>query len=290
MLEILYGNEPYLIDCHINKAISRLTLPDINYYVSEIADDVFFEFLRTAPVMDDTKIAVLKVISLKELNNISFGTIPDNCIVYVVPGEVDARCKFFKEHKSIAYEKLSYAELERFVVRFVSSSGCRFLEGAKEVFLKRENYADMPDVTLFTILGDLKNLLGVSECISKETVEKLVPQRTKDNAFAIASLIAKNDLNGLLEQAKLLGGMEIPTLGALLREYRLAYKALYFQPSSIGVSKITFSYLPGKRIVQAMEYLTNLIEGLKQSKVPKDCSLTMAFTFLVSLNGGESYE
>lgn len=245
-VHLIGGDEPYLVDCQRISLVGRLEAPEMNYMEFDTLEEDVFTFLSTFPFMDTRKVAYVTVQDVAECDVPSFHSLLDECPDYATLvvrfRNYDGRKNFFKQMKKChclsLYDKdQAIPGLPAFVEKRATKLGAVFAPGALDEFLRRENYIERDDINLYNILEDLKNLVSLEKNISVENVVSLISENNKDNVFAIASLIRNCDIVGLRKQASLLRGMEIPTLSALLREYRLAYKAQYYSASEIEIGR-----------------------------------------------------
>lgn len=118
--------------------------------------------------------------------------------------------------------------------------------------------------------------------ITLENVKAIIPEHEKDNVFAIAKLIQAGDINALRTQTTLLQGNEIGTLSALLREYRLAYKASFFPARDVGVGNIVFQGKDRNQLLDGINLITNSIDQIKYGAIPISVALEKVIFILVA--------
>ncbi len=286
MISILCGNEPYLIDCQKLSLIGKLALPELNLMeTSSIQEDVFL-FLRTIPITDRRKVVFVDLDNLSELDCPLFHAYkkkpsPHGCLI-VRARNYDARKVLYKELKKEGYIQVldkDMVALSEFIQKRLVKKGASFdCSKTLELFMEHENYANREDITLYNILSDLNNLISLGNPITAEMVKSVVPLHEKDNMFGLAKLIQKKDIAGLRNQAELLRGAEIGTLGALLREYRIAYKAHFCSLQQIGVNRNMFPSMERDALVSSIMLITNNIDAAKKGKIPM--SIVLEHTFL----------
>lgn len=291
MISILCGNEPYLIDCQKLSLIGKLALPELNFMeTSSIHEDVFL-FLRTMPIEDTRKVVFMDLENLSELDCPLFHTYkkkPSSCGCLIVRvRKYDGRKTFYKELKKEGYiqvfdKDMAVLKLPEFIEKRLIKKGNSFdSKGTLELFMEHENYANREDITLYNILGDLNNLMALGNPITAEMVKSVVPLHEKDNMFGLAKLIQQKDIAGLRKQAELLRGEEIGTLAALLREYRIAYKAHFCSLQQIGVNRNMFPHMEREHIVSAILIITSSIDSIKKGGIPLSVVLEQTFLRLV---------
>ena len=155
--------------------------------------------------------------------------------------------------------------------------GGRITRDAMTLFLKRENYLECEDITLYHLFSDIERLLSYNSDITAEVVKSLIIENVTENVFGIAKMICNSDITALQKQYDVISN-PIGTLSALLREYRIAYKEKYFPASEIGVRYITLSDMPKEKLLQGMDIITEAIYGIKVG------TLTEAYAFRYVIN------
>jgi len=285
------GSEPYLVDCQRIALVGKLSVKELNFLETDVFDTEVINFLNTFPMGDDRKVVYLTIEDLSELDVKVFHSYkkkpsPFGCLI-VRFRKYDARKSFYKTLKEEGllqlFDKESVAfKLSEFITSRAAKMGATFADDSVlNTFIERENYANQDSVTLYNILGDLKNLASLSSVITMEAVCSLIADNEKDNVFGIAKLIVNKDISGLRTQAVLCKGNEIATLSALLREYRISYKAKDFSLSEIGVSKNTFKGLAKEQLIDSMDIIIGSIDAVKSSTMPMSVVLEHTFLRLV---------
>ena len=75
MIKLLYGNEPFLIDCNKNKATDKVIYKDLNLAFFNSFNQEVLRLALTHPFMEDQRVIVLNIDNLKELDNKKRGNI-----------------------------------------------------------------------------------------------------------------------------------------------------------------------------------------------------------------------
>lgn len=286
MVTVLLGDEPYLMDCQINKLTKELAFPELNLMMADsVTEDVRY-FLSTYPAMDDYKVFILKLSHLKELDQ-SFldeflkDTTTNRFVICAT--DYDAKSSYYKKMKGLnlitfcSKEEAAKA-LPSFLTKITAKKGASFEEDALNLFIERTGYVDNPSMNLYSMVGYIDSLIALNRSISKSMVEENVPAFYQENVFAIAKLLMNKDMEALRIQAELLKGNEIGTLSALLREFRISYKAKYFPMGKIGASYAAFLKKDKDYLVNGIYLLTDVIASIKKGTV---CLSTCLFdTFL----------
>lgn len=289
------GSEPYLVDCQKISLTGKLSVKELNYMEADAFTENVYQFLYTYPMGDDRKVAYISVAELSDMNVPLFKeyrNAPSEFGVLIVRFRaLDARTKFFHSLKNEGllhlFDKESATlKLSEFIERRVAKKGAAFSNRkALDLFISRENYANRKDITLYNIVSDLNNLIALSNTITEEMIVSVVPDNLKDNVFGIASQIIRKDINGLRSQALLCRGNEIGTLSALLREYRISYKALYFPLKDIGASKNIFKELSKEQLIAGINIITDAVDAFKAKSMPESVILEHTFLKLIQESG-----
>lgn len=286
MIHFIGGSEPYLVDCQKLKLVGTLDLPELNYMEAESFDERVVTFLSCVPVADTRKVAYITVDTLSACDTSLFHTFRDRCPKYaeliVRFRSHDGHTSFYKQLEKdgllTLFDKESALNgLSEFVSKRAVKMGGTFLPGALEEFLRRENYSGKEEITIYNIVSDLKNLISLNPQISVDNVRSMISEHDKDNVFAIAKMIRNGDVAGLRKQAALLRGSEIGALSALLREYRLAYKASFYPLKDIGVNNIVFSGMDREQLCNGIDLIVDTIDALKRGGVPSSVALDSVF-------------
>lgn len=281
------GNESYLIDRQKTILIGKLNEPALNYMEAAGFDENVVMFLNSYPIGDVRKVAYVVVDNISECDLPLFRAYLENdstfATLIVRFREYDSRKAFYKWLAKgnlihLFNKEQASAELTALVKKLADENGAIFTQGALTEFLRRENYDNREDITIYNILNDLKNLITYNKQITLQNVQLLVPENEQDKRFGLARMIAKGDIVGLRQQAAYLKGNEIPVLTALLREYRIAYKASYYSQKEIGTSSSAFAGMNRTQLLHGIDTIVGTIDLIKQGKIPS--SIVLDNTFL----------
>lgn len=289
MIKFFLGDEPYWIDSEIKKATEGIQFPDMNLMKADRLDDGVFRFLEAFPFMDAVKAAVVTLADLSEADKPELRAFdcPECATLVVRCREYDARKTFFKELKknglvTLCTKQALGRRLEGFILQKAGAMGVRFETEAFQEFLFRENYQDADEVNCYSLLSDLDSLAAVSEdgVITTDAVKRLVDAHVKGNPFVVAALIKSGNVKGLLEQAQGLSGQEIPSLAALLREYRIAWKSSMHKLGEIGVQRNALE-IGREEAAEGIRILTAALRSMK-SDAPKGTILEETYLKLAA--------
>lgn len=302
MIQIIYGNEPYLIDQMKKKAVANISTLDFNLTEFYAWSEDVLNYLSTYPVMDDTKVAFLYLKDIKELDSKSscsfteyLSSPSDFSNLYIFPQKVDKRTSFYKslskagivkEINKISDENM----LQKILLSKVSQLNGQITHDAYNELIRREAYLELDDINLFHLTNDIQSLVSYDSNVTKDTVELLIPERIVSNAFGIATLLMQGNYRELKRQAEALSNDAIGALSALLREYRIAYKSKYFSPGEIGVRSISLKSMETSELVAGMNIIISSIDAIKQSSLSEKTALWYTFQKLLALHSGRLYK
>ena len=290
---LLYGVEPYLIE-YYKKALEKdLSCPDMNVNTVSIFDEAAVAFLSEYPFADDRRVLYLQVKTLKDLSDSDFfmsylkDPVAGSNLV-VMPEKVDQRLKIYKQLEKtgavLRCDKASKKQVDSVLFQIIRKSCVQIKEDAYERFLEIENYEEMEEVTLFDLQHDLEKLCALSMktdgVITRSLVDETLKAKVKADVFSLLRLILAKDIAGLNAQRDVITE-PIGALSALLREYRIAYKASIGIPKEqIGARMITL-HLPPKTLLFGMSVLMSAINGIKDGSLKPEAAFSYATKRLV---------
>lgn len=285
MICLLVGNEPYLIWNYKNKTKEKIECPEMDLMVSEdLYDENTQSFIGSYPFASNRKCLFLNVENMAALDDPRFYNllkVSENLTVDILI-TVDKLEKNRKAYKALAragcvktLNKLSDYNLRKFIKLNLEKNGCRFIdETVLEQFVKRVNYYDNEEVSLFTIRNELMKLINVSSLITKKQVEEYVLSNELDNVFILASLMRYGDnMEAVFHELDLLYCKKdfspISVLSLLLREYRVAWKKVMYDLSKRSAIS-AFTGLPQELLKKSMLYITGYITDIKNGVCSAD--------------------
>lgn len=281
---LIGGDEPYLIDAKRKSLIGTMQMPELNFMSSEVLDASVVNHLTTYPVVDERRVALITVQKLDEINNSFFEeccSIQDGLLIAVFH-TYDGRSSFYKEMNKkgllhLCTKQKAFPSLSNFLIKRAQAAGVVFQKGAVEEFLRRVDYLENDGVNIYTLLGYLESLKALNNSITCDDVMAVVPEYVREQIFNIVDMIQKKNLDGLIQQAQLLKNDAIGTLSALLREYRIAYKAYYFSLKDVGITNARLKGMPKEYLVQGIELISSQITALKSGTLPPEMIMTDTF-------------
>ena len=273
MVELIYGEETYLLDNAIEKHVSGIETPEMN--VTKFDDEYDINTVRqisfTQPFFSDRRVVVLRLSELKaddDLKNL-ISQVPDHVTFVVAADKVDKRSALYKAFRKSTHEcgKPEQNKVYDLVRRVVEKEGFRVEREAVEEMVKRLGYYDDSATNLYSVIGCARQL-SQSGDITLSLVRAMLPESTSGKAWNLLKLICERKmveafalLNYLLDS----GESAIGILSIVLRGFRLAWK----DAAGVPVEKnLRYQYAPAagfsaKKLVLAQEALENAVERLK---------------------------
>lgn len=297
MIQLLYGNEPYCIDYQKNKMLSQIENQDVNVKRDDSFTEDVMNFLHASSFFGGKKLVILTVEELKEscisklyldyLKNIS----PVNDLL-IIARKVDERSTYFKATKNAGIvtkcDKLEdMSKVDKILLREVGRLGANITADAFAEFKRRMSYMDNEDVNLCMMVNALKNLADASKTITPQLVTAIVPECSTENIFALAALIRKGDYKTARKQVNLLIDADkvMGTLAAVLREFRIAYKASMFAFKDIGIRFMAFRNLSQEQTYAGLCICQRGMDDIKAGVMTEDNALVYVVEQLCELLG-----
>jgi len=294
MIQVLYGDEPYGIEKRKKKVISGLSTPQMNFEMRQGKFDIDMQTAcLTYPFLDDRKVILLDVESLKALDTKEFKDYlkaPNKTTdLIIIVRNVDQRLKMFKALKEanllVPCMKLkSEKELTTVLCAEIKSRGGQITGNAMNEFLKRLNYSK-EGVNLLYAVGFIETLININKDIDEGMVKRYMPSNEEANEFWLSSLIKARDADNLYKQLSLIPNDEdIKVLSLLLKDYRVAYKLKYFGEKEVGTARTEFAELSKEMLNKAMNVITEGIYAIKSGYLPKEHALKSVCSQLLTIN------
>lgn len=291
-INVFYGNEPYSIDFYRKKYENMVVNKELNLMKFDAWSEDVSSYLMTYPVMEEKKVAIVSC-SLKDLDTTFNKYLENPCQtteLVLILKDVDKRSAIYKKLQKAGTitecNKIQDTQkLQNMLLREVGKNGARISQNAYRLFMEKENYLEMENITLYNLFSDIERLAKFNPDITEETVNLLIPDNLSKKMFGIAKMLMSGDCTGLIQQAQVLSSDTMGTLGALLREYRIAYKAKYFSINQIGIKyPPVFSKLPKNTLVDGMDIVLSSIDGIKNGTLVEEQTLPYTFAKLLHLH------
>lgn len=294
MIKILYGNEPWLISKEKEQMISHLSMPEMNLNSFQIWGDDALECLRSLPFVDEKRVVVLDLEKPSSLDCKSFKDYLKNpsssADLVIILREADFRTKFCSELKksgliTICDKFKDEVSLIKEIGRYLNMQGVTMAKDALSNFLHRENYFELPEITFFNLANDLDTLISIDKSISIEIVERFIPDNSTVNDFALAKLIVSGNATAVRNHINMVSDSDtMRIIALLLREYRIAYKSLYFKEAEIGVKFVSLkNKLSKERLISSIEICTLAMDDIKAGRLGSEYALKVVTGKLLAL-------
>lgn len=289
-IQILFGNEPYVIMKRKNKVINALSNKQMNLqrFEGKFDQDVYNSCM-IYPFMEDRRVVMLDVESLSALDNKLFLDYVDapalSTELVVICKNVDKRVKLYKKLNSLSLlvpcNKLDPDTLKKAIQCELSHKGGNIQEVAYAEFIKRLNYENEEKVNMLSVVGYLDNMLAVDKAITLDMVTTYVPKFEEANVFGLSKLLLKEKSAELLKEVDMVDPDEsIKTLSLLLRDFRIAYKLKYFEKSALaekaGSMFTSYAEYSTEILVECMQIITETISDIKSGKTTNQIALKSA--------------
>ena len=287
-VNIIIGNEPYLADYKKRKLIGNLNLPELNLAAFPEFTIEVVDFLLTYPIVDTVKVAVVMIQDLAELDNVAFHDyINRPCQsgrLIIVARNYNIRSQIYGKLKKM--DLLIYCEKEKSIDRVkkilqqeLGRLGASMDDQVMQLFMEKENYFKMEEINLYNLVQDLRNVVSYAaeKQVTVADVEKLIEENDDEKIFEVAKFLINRDIINLKKQAAILSPNAIGTLFALLREFRIAYKAKYFTLQEIDVKYAALKALNKNVLIMGMELILDTTDKIKRGKISSKQALEFVF-------------
>lgn len=291
-IHVFYGNEPYSIDFYRKKYENMVVNKELNLMIFDAWSEDVSSYLMTYPIMEEKKVVIISC-SLKDLGTAFNKYLKNPCQtteLVLILKDLDKRNAIYKKlQKEGAVTECNKIQdsqkLQNLLLKEVAKNGARISQSAYRLFVEKENYLEREDITLYNLFSDIERLAKYSTDITEETVNLLIPDNLSKKMYGIAKMLVSGDHTGLVRQAQVLSSNTMETLGALLREYRIAYKAKYFSLNQIGIKyPPVFSRLPQNILIGGMDIVLSSIDGIKRGTLTEGQALSYTFAKLAHLH------
>ena len=294
MVKIFYGNEPWLISKEKERIVSGLSLPEMNLLSFQMWGNDVLDALQTLPFIDERRVVILDLEKPSSLDCKSFKAYlgnPSNTADLIIQlREADLRTKFCAELKKGGFITIrdkfkDEISLINEIGSYLKEKEATMTKEALSLFLHRENYFELPEITFFTLANDLDTLISINKSISKEMVAQFIPDNATVNDFALAKLILSGNATAVRCHINMVSDSDaMRIIALLLREYRIAYKALYFKESEIGVKFVSLkNKLSKEHIISSIEICTSAMDDIKAGRLGCEYALKVVTGKLLAL-------
>lgn len=275
MVQLIYGNEPYLIREHV-LMMKNGAYDDMSIIETDVFDENTVYELNSFS-LTGRKLVILELSELTKnetLEEYIKEPNEDNDLLVVVFGSVNKNLKVFKAfEQSNVFEKskLPYKELANAVFHYLQLAGVTMERDAWFEFSKRINY-EAESESLFDVYSELEKLIGYTDNrkITADMVS-IVEKRVTDNAFVLTKLLFEKRAVDLREQLDALEKTpkfsSIGTLSLILATFKRVYRGEKAYGCTVP-DCITTSVA-----LDCMGIILSYIRGIKSGTVPSQYAL-----------------
>lgn len=291
--ELIYGNEPYLMQAYHEEIRKGVSMPEFNLLESEQFTEKERDFARQMPFMGKNRVLILRWESLtaNELLEKYLKEPAPKTDLYLFVGGIDRRLSLYKKFSAAGIRQFdkNLDVLQKWILGYIKKHGCQITRQAYDEFLRRINY-ELEEVNMFHVKSALKRLCTTSDEITPELVKRLVQINEKEDVFGLIYMIDERRKRELFHQADLIIQNEsqsiIGTLSLLLRSYRILYKVNVCGCTlkEAGVNYRT--YVPEMTREQADEgirIIQEAVNGIKSGRYLQDFALRLCLSKLCQL-------
>lgn len=296
---VLCGNEPYIIDKKIENIKKEVLFPEVNLLSSEELNPNVIEAIKAFPLAEEKRVVILHLQCKGEELISLIKESPATTLLVIVTKEIDKRSAFYKFAEKNGFikecNKLTPTQLMKFTFEILNKNGCKITNAAYDLFLKRTNYFDDPEVNLYFIEHYLNQLIFTSKIITEKEILLVVPESSNEKVY----MLTKSILSGCYEKAftlvlNYINQEEniIGILSLLLRVFRLAFKAAIYDDkkaelgSLLGVPLYQFQdalSIPAENINSIIDIIQGAINGIKAGQCDANEMLIVSIGKVISV-------
>lgn len=274
MIQLIYGNEPYLVQQEREKLHGN----EMDVNVVDAWEGV--ESLVFMPALFSEKRTIIYTVERLGANADIYEYLSHPSSIsdlYIFAREVDRNTKVYKKLKKdyqvTECNKLSEEQMKDFAKAVLAEYNATISVGAYALFMQRANYWDDDVCTLYTIRTYLYQMATAAADgkITKAEVTGIVPESMNEKVYMLTSYLLGQDGEKAFGLAtRLLQEKESPIaiMSAVMRTFRVAYKASLFKDEGKGIGKLIG--VPYFQYKEALRYEASAIKecmGLLQSGV-----------------------
>lgn len=287
----IFGDEKYLVNQEINKIKKEYTENYLDLNVIEVSPSNFYNEMMTYPIMMmEKKLLILKEIS--EENIKYFNELPEYVDILVL-GQLDKRTKAYKTIKKIGeiieVKKYSKPQMINWAKELLLSFGTKVNKNIVEYIITERTGLDNMNL----IEMELKKLSYINEPITKDVVDKVIPQSIESTAFELTdSILANNKEKSFILIKELVDrGEWMPAILTLVNKNFALLKLLKTIPKDIVISTTKTHYFIVNKLVEykdeysdeKLEELINLCQDLDfqmKNSIPQRIAMEKLIAFI----------
>lgn len=231
-MELIYGNEPYLINYELSKIKKNHDETEIYYAWTDEARESLF----CPPIFGEKKAVILM---LPELLEGMEQLLDAPCNVFLVIGKLDKRKKAYQTFSScrqVPCNKIDMAMLKNFVLRECSRCSMDIQQNAFTLFLSRIQYQENECTNLYKVRTYIHQMCSSAKAdqiqhIGTEHVNAFVPETAQEQAYHLVNFLFQKEPRAYMQLTVTLAEEKdgICMLSSLLRTFRTAYKAALYK-------------------------------------------------------------
>lgn len=298
-IHIVTGNEPYIIDKKVSEIKRNINVPEMDLSVHEQLNENCKESIKSLPMFNENRVVILSLDEIKGSDGDELIKIikkaPATTNLCIVVKNLDKRTvfyKYIKKQKNMLIEcnKLKENQLMQFVFAILKEKSAKITNSAYSVLVKRINYFEDADVSLYTVEVFVRQLMYLSSIITDEEVQKVVRESSSEKIY----VLTKSILSGEQEKTFSLaldfidrGENIIGMLSMMLRVFRLSYKASLYKELAkaelgtlLGVPLFQFQdalSVPDELLNLVLDIIQDGINGIKSGH----CEAENMFLFVL---------
>ena len=289
---LFYGNEPYRL-MEKREAFKKVGNPEMNLCITDVFDQETYELAYQMPFLEEKRVIILELEGCADselLVNYLKAPAPSTDL-YVFVNHMDRRsmlAKAFPAKGIVELNKYTEKELDEKIRESVKKHCKVITDEAREAFKERIRY-DQDEVCFFDVQNELKKLCALTEyALDKRLVERMIPQRERENVFALMQMILERKGERLFHEAQLIveskDSNTIQVLSLLFRNYRISMKAALLgsaREKDIGVHPKAVIRMSEKVYLASMDCIQEVIDGIKAGKYREQEGLILCLSKLM---------
>lgn len=233
MIKLYYGNEPYYLAAEKKNLLKEKGVDTGIFYSWEDAA----ETVTVLPMLSEHRIVVLELEKLSaDESLLRYLSDPVSFTdLFIFTSNVERNSKIYKlinkKHSLMQCNKLNAQLLKKWIGKQLVSLGAVMNQEAYELFIRRVPYFHDPDCNLYSVKNWILQLAFCCNEITEDIVKEVIPETLNEKMFALSKHLLEGDYPSVFRLSQfLLESQEQPIamLSAILRTFRLAYKASLF--------------------------------------------------------------
>lgn len=297
MNNLIYGNEPYLIQAQKKKIVSGIKYPSMNLLILEEFNEEALIYAQQIPFMEDKRTVIVCNQSLEQAIY-NEGIITEyldsshpSTYLYILVSSIDKRRNSFKMMQKYKVEIIIFNKnetiLQTYIIQFLKNKNCSIRKEAYEKFVERINYF-MEGVSMYDVLNTLNRLVFIKGEITSQMIEEHVPANGEEKIFQLVEMLCKGKYNDLFLQVELLrlNGRNdtIGILSLMLRGFRIRYKLhLGFLPKDIGTYYTNETRIDKCQIIACIHILQTYLDQIKTGRMEQFFAANICIAKLIQI-------